>query len=198
LREAVLNAIVHRDYAVPAPIQIRVYEHKLKIWNPAVLPDNWDLEKLLGAHASHPYNPDVANAFFRSGEIESWGRGIERIFDACRTADSPLPRIQLDGHDLWVEFPYPDEYLAILRGKEEEIRPAENKMNAFGLVEGLVESQRKILKIVKENPRISKKAMAEAIGISTTAIDKNIEKLKTKGLLRHIGPAKGGHWEVLK
>ncbi|MDA3812485.1 MAG: putative DNA binding domain-containing protein [Spirochaetaceae bacterium] len=106
VREAVLNALVHRDYAVPAPIQIRVYEDKLKIWNPAILPENWSIEKLLGEHSSHPYNPDIANCFFRAGEIESWGRGIQRIFDSCRDAETPEPEIRLSGHDLWLEFTY--------------------------------------------------------------------------------------------
>ncbi|MCX6865122.1 MAG: putative DNA binding domain-containing protein [Verrucomicrobia bacterium] len=57
LREAILNALVHRDYAVGAPVQIRVYEDRLKIWNPAVLPEGWTLENLLADHASTPYNP---------------------------------------------------------------------------------------------------------------------------------------------
>ena len=63
----------HRDYAVGAPVQIRVYENRLKIWNPAVLPEGWTLAKLLGEHASSPFNPAIANAFFRAGEIEAWG-----------------------------------------------------------------------------------------------------------------------------
>ena len=63
-------------------------------------------------------------------------------------------------------------------------------------VEGLVESQRAILRLVVENPSISKKAMASRVGISSTAVDKNIKTLKEKGLLMRIGPAKGGHWEV--
>ena len=75
LREAVINAIVHRDYMVPAPIQIRVYENKLMIWNPAVLPEGWTINTLLSPHASRPFNPDIANAFFRAGEIEAWGHG---------------------------------------------------------------------------------------------------------------------------
>ncbi len=66
------------------------------------------------------------------------------------------------------------------------------------LVEGLVENQKKILQLVVENPYISKRAMAEYLGISTTAIDKNISTLKRKGLLRRVGPAKGGHWEIIK
>jgi len=95
LREAVLNALIHRDYTVTAPIQIKVFADRLKIWNPAVLPEGWDLAKLLGDHASHPFNPDIANAFFRAGEIESWGRGIQRIFEACRQNATPEPIISL-------------------------------------------------------------------------------------------------------
>lgn len=65
-----------------------------------------------------------------------------------------------------------------------------------GLVERLAESQRKILAKVKDNPYMSKKELSDKIGISTTAIDKNISQLKKKGLLKRVGPDKGGHWEV--
>jgi ATP-dependent DNA helicase RecG len=105
LREAILNALAHRDYAVGAPVQIRVYENRLKIWNPAVLPEGWTLENLLADHASTPYNPDVANAFFRAGEIETWGRGIQRIFEACESAGTPSPIIDYKPNDLWIESP---------------------------------------------------------------------------------------------
>ena len=65
------------------------------------------------------------------------------------------------------------------------------------LVERLVESQQRILELTKENPYISKKKLSEIIGISTTAIDKNIQQLKKKGLLKRIGPDKGGYWEIV-
>ncbi len=65
------------------------------------------------------------------------------------------------------------------------------------MVEGLVESQQKILCLIKENPYISKKDLAQKIGISTTAIDKNIIQLKKKGLLTRVGYDKGGYWEVV-
>ncbi|MCP4575392.1 MAG: transcriptional regulator, partial [Deltaproteobacteria bacterium] len=96
LREAVLNALVHRVYAVPAPVQIRIYEDRLSIWNPALLPQGWTVEKLRGEHASIPFNPDIANAFFRAGEIESWGRGIHQIFQSCLDAGSPEPRLHYE------------------------------------------------------------------------------------------------------
>ena len=115
LREALLNALVHRDYAVTAPVQIRVYENRLRIWNPAVLPEGWTLDTLLGAHSSSPYNPAIANAFFRAGEIEAWGRGVERIFAACAAAGTPKPLLRYQPFDMWMEFPFDPAYLKVLR-----------------------------------------------------------------------------------
>jgi ATP-dependent DNA helicase RecG len=132
LREAILNALVHRDYAVGAPVQIRVYENRLKIWNPAVLPEGWTLENLLADHASTPYNPFLANAFFRAGEIETWGRGIQRIFEACQEAGTPTPIIDYKPNDLWIEFPFSPEYLKAIA--------TTSQSNAQGGVESGVES----------------------------------------------------------
>jgi len=56
LREAVLNAIVHKEYVSGVPVQISVYPDQLMIWNPGHLPPNWTVERLLGTHASHPFN----------------------------------------------------------------------------------------------------------------------------------------------
>jgi len=107
LREAVLNAIIHKDYSSGTPIQISVYPDKLMLWNPGELPLDWTVAKLKGKHPSHPFNPDVANAFFRAGMIEAWGRGIERIMEACRMANAPVPALRYEPSGLWVEFSYP-------------------------------------------------------------------------------------------
>ena len=65
---------------------------------------------------------------------------------------------------------------------------------ADGLVEGLGENRARILALIKHDPSVSIPKLAETIGISTTAIENNIKYLKTKGLLRRSGSAKGGHW----
>jgi ATP-dependent DNA helicase RecG len=67
-----------------------------------------------------------------------------------------------------------------------------------GLAERLAENQRMILGLIIRDPHISKKAMAQAAGISTTAIDKHLTKLKQRGILCRVGPDKGGHWEVVQ
>ena len=86
-------------------------------------------------------------------------------------------------------------------GDEKVVEGSEKRLVdrlAEGLVERLAESQKRILILIKENPYISKKELSKTIGISTTAIDKNITRLKKEGLLRRIGPDKGGYWEVVK
>ena len=64
------------------------------------------------------------------------------------------------------------------------------------LVEGLADSQKKIVDLILKDPNISKKDMSEYIGISTTAIDKNIATLKKKNIIKRVGGDKGGCWEL--
>ena len=110
LREAVLNAVVHKDYASGATIQIRVYDDKLMIWNPGQLPPDWKAEDLLEKHESKPFNPDVAHAFFRAGLVEAWGRGIDLILADCRQAGVPAPELRFERAGFWAVFRFPADY----------------------------------------------------------------------------------------
>jgi ATP-dependent DNA helicase RecG len=104
LREALLNAVTHKEYPGGAPVQIRVYNDKIMIWNEGQLPENWTIKKLLRNHSSRPNNPDIANAFFRSGYVEAWGRGISQIEEQCAAAGIPAPTYSNEGSDFWVIF----------------------------------------------------------------------------------------------
>ena len=203
LREALLNALVHRDYAVAAPAQIRVYEDRLSIWNPAVLPEGWGLDDLLREHASLPYNPNVANAFFRAGEIEAWGRGIQRIFQACHDAGTPQPKLRLAGHDLWLEFAFASEYLQAVSPKGGEPFPeaggtGSGKTRVKTPVKTRVKTPEQILSALAASPELTLAALALSIGKSLSAVERATAKLVKEGKVRFVGPRKGGHWEVLK
>jgi len=195
LREALLNALVHRDYAVAAPVQIRVYEDRLAIWNPAVLPEGWGLEDLLNEHASLPYNPNVANAFFRAGEIEAWGRGIQRIFQACRDSGVPKPRIRLAGNDLWLEFSFARAYLQAVSatGRRGAITEADTGTS----VKTSVKTADALLELLRRNPQMTLAEVAAEVERTTRAVEMASAKLVKAGRLRFVGPRKGGHWEVL-
>lgn len=183
LREAVTNAIAHKEYASGIPIQISVYDDKLLLWNPGQLPPDWSLERLLGKHPSQPANPDIANAFFRAGLIESWGRGIDLIRSTCTAQGYPVPQFRADASGLGIEFPF----LA-------RLQPGLGD----GLGDGLGESpQAKILALISASPTITTTQLAARLDVSTTAIDKSLKRLKDAGRLQRIGSAKGGHWKVI-
>lgn len=125
VREALLNAIAHKDYSGGVPIQISVYSDKIIFWNEGQLPENWTVKTLLEKHASRPYNPDIANALFRSGYIESWGRGTIKIIKECKQAGIPEPVFSYDASDISVEFRkdiYNEKYLQSLDLNERQVK----------------------------------------------------------------------------
>ena len=187
LREAILNAVAHKDYSSGTPIQISVYADKLWVWNPGHLPPDWTVARLTEKHSSKPFNPDIANAFFRAGEIESWGRGVERILTACREAKCPPPEIDYTPGDFWFKFPFRSEYVAATITEPISVKTP---------VKTLVKTPVKILQLLKEKPDLSLAELAVLIGKSVSAIERASAKMVKAGELRRIGPDKGGLWEV--
>ena len=193
LREVLLNAVIHRDYAIGAPIQIRVYGNRLRIWNPGELPDSWSVKKLLAQHPSRPFNPTIANTFFRAGEIEAWGRGIRHVFDACRKAKTPKPLIQVEPGEFCFEFPFSPAYLANI-----SLGNATPKMSEEMSVEMSVEMSERILDVLRANPRLALAEVAGRIDKSVRTVERATTRLVREGRLRRVGPRKGGYWEVLE
>lgn len=181
IREAVLNAIVHKDYASGNPIQIRVYDDKVVIFNNGNLSADWSVEKLLAFHTSDPRNPTIASVFFRSGLTEAWGRGIEKIVNSNVGSGKPKPEFEMNSSGLRVIF-----YSDTEDGKNVGINVG-IKIN---------ETQQKIIDAMRDNPRITAEEMAKTIGISQRRVESNTKILKANGLVRREGPRKGGYWVV--
>jgi ATP-dependent DNA helicase RecG len=104
IREAVLNAIVHKDYSSGVPIQIRIYEDKIQISNTGHLPVELTAETMLQSNTSRPHNPLIANTFFRCGFIESWGRGIDKMNKACIADGLQSPVYQTISDSVIIKF----------------------------------------------------------------------------------------------
>jgi len=179
VREALLNAVSHKDYASGYPIQISVYADKIMIWNEGSLPDNWTIEKLLSKHPSKPYNPDIANAFFRSGYVEAWGRGIEKITSQCIEAGLPVPLFNIEGNDFWTIF-RKDRY------NEQSLREL-----------GLNERQIKAVLYVKKKGRITNLQFLEINeGITDRTALRDLDFLIEKGVFNRIGEKKAAYYEL--
>ncbi len=199
LREALLNAVVHKDYSSGIPIQISVYDDRIVLWNPGDLPENWTLEKLLGKHPSRPFNPLLANAFFRAGYIESWGRGIEKIHRECRNHDIEPPVYDFEMSGLMLTFRANPAHLQAAAQETTQERVGEKvgeKGRGKRSGKKLTVNQQGILELLFQHPKMAAPELAEIVGISERKIKQNIATLKKIGRLKRIGPAKGGHWEV--
>jgi ATP-dependent DNA helicase RecG len=165
IREALLNAVAHKDYSGGAPIQIKVFKDRIMIWNDGQLPDNWTVSNLLKKHASKPYNPDIANTLFRSGYIESWGRGIEKMMNYCKEAEIPIPNYSFESPDFLVEFRkdiYHEEYLIEL---------------------GLNERQIKAVLFVKENGKVTNSEYQDLCKVSRATSTRDLTELVEKELI---------------
>ncbi|MFC1585118.1 ATP-binding protein [Fibrobacterota bacterium] len=193
LRETVLNAVTHKDYSSATPIQISVYDHKIMVWNPGQLPPDWTVKNLKEKHSSQPFNPDIANVFFRAGMVESWGRGIERILADCKNAGLKEPVFKYESTGLWVEYQFPSVETLPLTGKSSQ--PATPDTTQETTQETTPE---KILSILRKQPTITRKAIAEKIGITPDGVKYHLNKLKSEGIITHTGPTKAGKWKILK
>jgi len=179
LREALLNAVAHKDYAGCTPIQIRVYNDRIKIWNEGQLPENWTVENLFQEHSSRPYNPDIANAFFRSGNVEAWGRGIDKMTEQCTAAGLPMPIITNKGSDFWITF-RKDIYNAV----------------DLGLL-GLSDRQIKAVLYVKEKGKITNLEYLEINqGITDRTALRDLDSLIEKGVFQRVGEKKSAYYEL--
>ncbi len=92
LREAIINALVHRDYENRGTSTgLAIYDDRVEIENPGRLPHELSPETILQSHDSFPYNPIIAQALYKMTYLENWGSGIRKIADSCREAGLEEP-----------------------------------------------------------------------------------------------------------
>ncbi|MBI3057044.1 MAG: putative DNA binding domain-containing protein [Betaproteobacteria bacterium] len=200
LREALLNAVVHKDYSSGVPIQISVYEDKIVLWGAGQLPQDWTMERLLGKHPSNPYNPLIANAFFRAGYIELWGRGIEKINRECKEHGIAPPTYDYGMSGLMLTFHADKQQLIEALGREKVGLGKEDSGTTQETTQKTTQkTTQRILAALRSNPAGSRREIAELLGdITEDGVKYHLGKLRSQGRIRRIGPDKGGHWEIVR
>ena len=188
VREAVYNAIIHSNYAALVPIQIRIHEDAVYISNDCVFPVGWTVETLMERHRSQPYNPNIANGFFRAGYVETWGRGIEKICEACKKHGVPMPEYTLHLEDIMVKFT-PLGHQDILKDQNVLINDPLNVLINDPL-------EKLVLSAVKENSHITQAQLSEKLNRSDRQIRRVLKELREKGIIERIGSRKSGQWIV--
>ncbi len=185
LREALLNAICHKQYESRIPIQVSVYDDRLYVANVGRLPENWTLENLMGKHASLPYNPDIAHIFYLAGFIESWGRGIEKIYDSLKADNLPLPEYTVHPGDIMIKF----------TGPEDRIVRVNNEVNDRVNVH-VNDRESALLNYLAQDPGYTVTQLAEMMNVSRKTIAGYLKALKEKGAIERIGTTRTGYWKI--
>jgi len=170
LREAVLNAIVHRDYHDAANfIQIKVYDDRIWLSNPGGLPEGITVEDLKRPHRSHLRNPLIAKAFYLAGMIEQFGSGTMRMAEWMSEAGLPEPEFREEMGGFSVYF----EKSAV---NEEALRAA-----------GLNERQVKAVLFVRKYGRITNEKYRTLTGVGRVTAFKELNDLVKIHILIRVG-----------
>lgn len=189
LREALFNALCHSQYNYGVPIQISVYADKIYIANSGGLPDDWTAENLMEKHSSRPGNPTIAQVFYFAGFIESWGRGIEKICEACTADGIPLPEYTIHPSDVMVKFSTPAERVVL--GPGETVKTIPERLGKQVTAE-----EAAVLAVLMEDPGYSYETIAKKLSVGRTTISTRIKALKNKGLIERVGSDKDGYWRI--
>lgn len=187
LREAVVNALMHRDYGITGTqVAIEVFDDRVEITNPGGLPKGLG-EKALGKGISIRRNELIADLFSRLHKVERAGTGIRRMRKSLAEAGLEAPEFEINGF-----------FRAVFRRSPEFSLKGSEKAGESGR-EGwseLTRRQSAVLELMRSDPKASRERLARALSIHPSAVQKHIEKLRRRGLIRRVGPDKGGHWEV--
>ncbi len=188
--ELLVNALVHRDYLISAPIRLFVFDDRIEIISPGHLPNNLTVEKIRTGN-SNIRNPILAS-YVAKGLLpyRGLGSGIKRALE-----DWPDIEFTDDQEgDLFTVTVHRKEE----KSSEESSPKGSPKGSPKSSPKGSPKSSQKIIEVMQHDPTVTIAELARNIGVTNRAIKKQIEKLKQQGRLRRVGPPRGGHWEVLE
>jgi ATP-dependent DNA helicase RecG len=182
--ELLVNALVHRDYLVSAPIRLFIFDNRIEIISPGHLPDNLTVEKIRIGN-SNIRNP-ILVSFVAKGLLpyHGLGSGITRALE------------------VWPDIDFTDDHEGCLFMASIHRKPVQELELVVGAqktpVKTPVKTPEMIVGVLKENPQLTLGEVAEVIGKSLSAVERASARLVKAGRLKYVGPQKGGHWEVIE
>ena len=181
-REALANALCHRDYSIGGgSVGVAVYDDRLEITSTGPLHFGLTPEMLFGPHESIPWNPMIAGTFYRRGIIEEWGRGTTRMADMVIAAGLPRLEIEVRGDCVTVRF---------RRGEDSDFREFKDE---------LTEQQSEILSLLSRTETdLALREIKSQLGgelYGERQIRRDLNTLKAMGLVKLTGHGRGARWK---
>ena len=214
IREAIVNAIVHRDYSISgADIKFAIFDDRIEITSPGCLPRSLEIKDIM-AGRSEIRNKVIARFFKEIGFIEQWGTGMRKMVNLCASANLPEPEFKESGLFFKIIFKKGSAINEKTGWSEkadtEDTGDKNNKLqeSAGGqdgwsdkwsvMLSALPPRHREMIEMLRENRGISRQGMAKSLAINPSAVQKHLAKLKAAGFIKRIGPDKGGYWQVIE
>ena len=214
--EAIVNAVAHRDYTSAGSVQVMLFADRLEVWNPGRLPPPLTIEKLRVPHESIPGNPLLARAMYLVKYIEQMGTGTLDMIERCANAGLKEPEFEAAGEFVTrirraalagqpVVFTDRADVARHSTGTTQEATGTtqENPQEPRGTTqetaqEGRGAVRRRIVALLRAEPEITRRVLAERVGITADGVKYHLTRLRAAGVIRHVGATKAGRWEVLK
>ena len=209
IQEMTVNSVCHRAYSIKGTeIQIKMFDDRLVFETPGKLPGMVKPTNIRNTHFSR--NPKIA-AFLKAYHyVKEYGEGVDRIYRELEANGTSALSFRTDDFILKISVPKVTDISSIQTEKliEPEQKVTEQltenhqklieKLIEKAAIQGdrLTENRKSILRLVIEDPYISKADLSKLVGISVAAISANIEVMRGK-YLRRVGPDKGGFWEII-
>jgi len=179
IREAIANAIAHRDYWSPSKSQVRIFDDRIEFWNPGKLPEGWTVETLKQKHDSIPPNPLIARQFFWLRYIEEVGTGTNKIIQWCKEWGLPEPSFEYTGTSLVVTLRKPGltkEYLKTL---------------------DLNDRQKQAIDLLKKSQRITSKQYADSFKVTDRTARNDLRELIHRKIIKRVGTSDKTSYYIL-
>lgn len=170
LREAIANAVCHRDYSSSLAVTIRFFDDRLEIWNPGTLPSDLSPAVLLSEHPSHPPNTLIAECFYNTRIIERWGTGTVRMAEALASQHQPPPAFDVTTPNVFKAILFASGY------SDAELKDM-----------GLNERQVTAVRYMQVNKTITSAQYQELSGASKPTASRDLSELVTKQIIAKVG-----------
>ena len=205
IREAILNAFIHRDYSsFSSSIAINIFPDKLEINSFGNLPKGISIKSLSEDHLSIPVNPDIAHIFFLRSWIEKIGIGTIKMIVLCKELGFKEPLWKVNDNTVKVTFPDVIVPFNYNEGISEGISEGLNDLIGRAIVEGISEGISEglnstyiaVIEVLIKKGSLKVTQLADEIGKSAKTVERYVAFLKEIGAIEYEGSKKAGGYKV--
>lgn len=197
LREALTNSLCHRQYEhTNGSVSLAIYDDRVEIVNPGKFPPELTTDSIKKSHESYPYNKKIAQVLYLTKNLEKWGTGANRMIELCKEQGVEEPEWKVENGTVTVIFKRPSSGPSPGQMADAALQKTPEELYR-NFTKTLQKKDREIAELVIGNPQITQNDLATALNTTRQTIATRLKSMQNRGIIKRVGPDKGGHWEVI-